>query len=345
VELLGDYVRKLALSFVRAGVAERNALVDAVHKVLTEEIGMELSRRETMDAISGYGRFKPLDADAAKAQLRDLKGQMQQVAKLEDITAKKPLQKTGVERRSQSDEERRLIQQVNEAKRRHGVVVTDPARQLKSALAARTTALKHRKADLEYQIATRERIVKTKTPTPFDAETKLLEVEVENLTRQLDELVPRPGITDGQRSAMAERSVEREIAVLEEQIKTGDVKARTARPIMSTAKLESLKARREALRAERQELRELDGEFQRQQAEKSLAQQKTALEAGIAAREKALAEGPKPPVGREVSRPADPALESLMQKRDALNRQLAEARKKPWEVKHAEAVARQLAAM
>ena len=343
--LQGDYIRKLALSFVRGGLSEREALVDAVHKVLTEEIGLELSRRETMDAISGYGSFKPLDMDAAKATLRDLKGQMQQVAKLEDITAKKPLQKTGVERRTQSDEERRLIQQVNEAKRRHGVVVTDPARQLKSALAARVTALKHRKADLEYQLSTRERIVKTKTPTPFDAETQLLEVQVEQLARQLDELVPKPGVTDEQRSAMAERSVERDIAVLEEQIKAGDVKAKAGRPIMSTPKLEALKARRDALRAERQELRELDGEFQRQKAEKALTQQKASLEAGIAAREKALAEGPKPPVGREVSRPADPALESLMQKRDALNRQLAEARKKPWEQKHAEAVARQLAAM
>jgi hypothetical protein len=345
VELLGDYVRKLALSFVRGGVTERNALVDAVHKVLTEEIGLELSRRETMDAISGYGRFKPLDMDTAKATLRDLKGQMQQLAKLEDITAKKPLQKTGVERRSQSDEERRLIQQVNEAKRRFGVVVTDPARQLKSALDAVRTRLKHQVADLEYQIATKERIVKSKTDAPFDAETKLLETRRDALRAQLDELVPRPGRTDAQLLELAVRNTERSIADYEQRIAGGEMLVKRAKPGITSPELAALKARRDAVRAEWQELRELDGEFQRQQAEAALTRQKSALEEAIAAKEKALAEGPKPPVGREMSRPADPALESLMQKRDALNRQLAEARKKPWEVKHAEQVARQLAAM
>jgi|GEM_PF-4889991 len=345
VGLLGDYVRKLALSFVRGGVTERNALVDAVHKVLTEDIGMELSRRETMDAISGYGRFKPLDADAAKAQLRDLKGQMQQVAKLEDITAKKPLQKTGVERRTQSDEERRLIQQVNEAKRRFGVVVTDPARQLKSALDAVRTRLKHQVADLEYQIATKERIVKSKTDAPFDAETKLLEARRDALRAQLDELVPKPGRTDAQLLELAMRNVERSIADYEARIAGGEMNLKRAKPDITSPELAALKARRDAVRAEWQELRELDGEFQRQQAEAALTRQKSALEEAIAAKEKQIAEGPKPPAGRAVSRPADPALEELMQKRDALNRQLAEARKKPWEQKHAENVARRLAAM
>lgn len=345
VGLLGDYVRKLALSFVRGGVTERNALVDAVHKVLTEDIGMELSRRETMDAISGYGRFKPLDADAAKAQLRDLKGQMQQVAKLEDITAKKPLQKTGVERRTQSDEERRLIQQVNEAKRRFGVVVTDPARQLKSALDAVRTRLKHQVADLEYQIATKERIVKSKTDAPFDAETKLLEARRDALRAQLDELVPKPGRTPEQLLALAMRNVERSIADYEARIAGGEMNLKRAKPDITSPELAALKARRDAVRAEWQELRELDGEFQRQQAEAALTQQKAALEEAIAAKEKELATGPQPPAGRAVSRPADPALEELMQKRDVLNRQLAEARKKPWEQKHAENVARRLAAM
>ena len=345
VGLLGDYVRKLALSFVRGGITERNALVDAVHKVLTEDIGMELSRRETMDAISGYGRFSPLSADAAKAQLRDLKGQMQQVAKLEDITAKKPLQKTGVERRTQSDEERRLIQQVNEAKRRFGVIVTDPARQLKSALDAVRTRLKHQVADLEYQIATKERIVKSKTDAPFDAETKLLETRRDALRAQLDELVPKPGRTDAQLLEVAVRTVERSIADYEARIAGGEMNLKRAKPDITSPQLAALKARRDAVRAEWQELRELDGEFQRQQAEAALTRQKSALEEAIAAKEKQLAEGPKPPAGREVSRPADPVLEELMQKRDALNRQLAEARKKPWEVKHAENVARRLAAM
>ena len=136
LEELGDYIRKLAEAFIRQGIRERDPLIDAVHGVLTRQIDLAITRRETMDAISGYGDYKPLNPDAIKTRLRDLKGQMQQVAKLEDLEGKRPLQKTGLERRAPSDEERRLIKQVNEAKRKYGVVTTDPARQLKSALEA-----------------------------------------------------------------------------------------------------------------------------------------------------------------------------------------------------------------
>lgn len=250
--LAGDYVRKLAESFVRAGVDTREALIDAVHEVLTKEIGMDLTRRETMDAISGYGRFKPLNPDAIKAQLRDLRGQMQQVAKLEDIQSRQPLKKTGVQRRIPSDEERRLVQQVNEAKRRFGVVVSDPARQLKSALDAIKTRLQNQIADLEFQINTGERIVKTKTPSPTDAQTQLLELRRDALRAQLDELLPKPELTDAQRAAIAARGLERSIADLETRIKAGDVSVRSARPAISTPQLEALRARRDALRQELQ---------------------------------------------------------------------------------------------
>ena len=254
VTVQGDYIRKLAEGFVEAGIRTRDALVDAVHEVLTKEVGLDLTRRETMDAISGYGAFKPLNPDVIKATMRDLKGQLQQVAKLEDIQGRRPMPKTGVERRAPSDEERRLIQQVNEAKRKFGVVVSDPARQLKSALDAVTKRLKNQIADLEYQINTKERIVKTRTPAPFDANTRLLEVRRDDLRRQLEELLPRPGLTDAQRLAQAQKNIERSIADYEQRIAAGDVAVRQAKPTLTSPQLEALKVRRDALRAEHQAL-------------------------------------------------------------------------------------------
>lgn len=255
LELLGDYIRKLAESFVRGGIRTRDPLIDAVHRVLTEEFAPDITRRQTMDAISGYGQFKPLNPDAIKAELRALKGQMQQVAKLEDIQARQPLKKTGVQRREVGDEERRLIAQVNEAKRRYGVVVLDPASQLRSALDAVRTRLKNQVADLEYQLATKQRIVKTRTPAPFDNETKLLEARRDELRRQLDELLPRPDLTDAQRLGIAQRNVERSIAILEERIKNRDVTTAEPRRLTSPA-LEALQARRTALRQEWEMLRD-----------------------------------------------------------------------------------------
>lgn len=253
---IGTYVRRLALQFVKDGISDRNALVDAVHSVLVNHFDPDITRREAMDAISGYGDFKPLDPDPAKRTLRDLKGQLQSVAKLEDIEARRPLLKTGVERRAPSDEERRLIQQVNEAKRVHGVVTTDPARQLKSAQDGILTRLKHQIADLNFQIEAGERTVKSAAKVASTPEIDGLRIERDALKKRLDEMLPRPGISEAQRLAMAERALEADLALYEAKIAardTGPLRAKSAR--LHSEKLEQLRARRDVLKAELDELR------------------------------------------------------------------------------------------
>lgn len=253
-----NLVQQLARSFVEQGIKGRDALIDAVHAVLKES-DPEITRRETMDAISGYGDFKPLSKDQVSLELRDLKGQMQQVAKLEDIQAKQPIQKTGVERRAPSDEERRLIQQVNEAKRRHGVVVTDPARQLKSSLDAIKTNLRNRISDLEYQIAQGKKTVKTKTNGTLDAEATDLKAQRDALKEQFDAIFGKPEMTDGQRIAVAKNALEKSIAEYERRIKEGDLSAKKAvSKTPETHELQVLKAQRDALKAQIEELREAE---------------------------------------------------------------------------------------
>jgi hypothetical protein len=253
---IGAYVRNLALRLVKDGVTDREALIDAVHNTLKSVFDPDITRRQAMDAISGYGDWKPLDKDVSKVTLRDLKGQMQQVAKLEDLEARKPLQKTGVERRPPSDEERRLIQQVNESKRKYGVVVTDPAKQLKSAQDAIVTRLKHQIADLNVQISNRSRTVKTKTGVTETAEMNSLRSEKDRLSAQLDELVPRPGITEAQRIAIAERAIESDIKLYEQRIANKDIgPLRAKTPELVSEKLNQLRTRREELKTQLEDLR------------------------------------------------------------------------------------------
>lgn len=136
-------VQRLARLFVEQGIKQRDPLIDAVHGVL-KEIDPTFTRRETMDAISGYGDFKQLSKDQISKELRDLKGQMQQVSKLEDMEAGRPPLKTGVERREVSKEESRLIKLVNEAKQKFQVPITDPNTQLKSSLDTLKTRMANR---------------------------------------------------------------------------------------------------------------------------------------------------------------------------------------------------------
>jgi hypothetical protein len=145
-------VQRLARLFVEQGVKTRDGLIDAVHGFISE-IDPTITRRDAMDAISGYGDFKQLTKDEISVQLRDLKGQMQQVAKLEDMQAGKPPVKTGVERRTPSREESKLIQQVNDTKRKFQIPVDDPNTQLRSPLDELKKRMQTRIADLTEKMA------------------------------------------------------------------------------------------------------------------------------------------------------------------------------------------------
>lgn len=170
---ISSLVQKLARMFVEQGVSGRDALIDAVHGVL-KEIDPEFTRRETMDAISGYGEFKQLTKDEISVKLRDLKGQMQQVAKLEDMQAGQPPMKTGVERRIPSTEESRLIRLVNEAKNQFQIPITDEATQLKSSLDTLKTRLKRQIADWEDRLARSDFAKKQKRIIQMDEEANRL---------------------------------------------------------------------------------------------------------------------------------------------------------------------------
>lgn len=252
---LRSYIQKLALAFVRGGTTKVDPLVDSVHAVI-EPLVPGITKRQTMDLISGYGDSKALDMEAAKATLRDLKGQAQQLAKLEDIQARVPLERTGVERRIPSDVERRLIREVNEAKKKFGVVVNDPARQLKSALDSVKTTLKNQIRDLTHQIETGEKPIPG-TPAPSDTQVEALKSTRDRLRNTLKDLEGKVEMTDEQRIKTAEQSLERSISELEQRIKNKDYLPST-RKAPESEKIAALRAQRDSLRSELDALKAAD---------------------------------------------------------------------------------------
>jgi len=66
-KITGD-VQKLARYFVEQGVRGRESLLDAVHNAL-REVMPDMTRRETMDAISGYGEYRSTSS-CAKANAK-----------------------------------------------------------------------------------------------------------------------------------------------------------------------------------------------------------------------------------------------------------------------------------
>ena len=254
---VGKLARQLAEQFVAEGIVDRDALIDAVYAELATVVP-GLTRRQAMDAISGYGQYKLLNQDEIKVQLRDLKGQMQQVGKLQDMVAGQAPLKTGMERRTPSDEERRLIQEVNEAKKKYGFEVTDPATQLKSALDGVKTRLRNQIADLEEQLATGTQLIRDRTGLPYDDEATALRERRDALRAEYDEMFGRRELSDEQRVKMAIAAAEKSAAEYERRVKEGDLfPGRKPSRTPMTAELAAARARRDAWKEQLRELQEV----------------------------------------------------------------------------------------
>lgn len=273
---LRGLVNKLAKHFVASGISERGALVDAVHGVL-EGVQKGITRRQTSDLISGYGDFRPLSKDAVNVKVRELKGELQLEAKLEDVKNRIPLAKSGPERAKLSDEARRLQQQLNEAKKKYGVVVTDPEKQLKSATDAVVTRLRNSIVDLTNLIETGER-PKGKTPVPETPEIARLRAMRDRVRSTLEDIEGKPEMTEPQRIAAAEKAMEGQIAELQRRIATGDTATRLPRERPRSAHLDALRAEKDALQAQLDELRAADAAVQEEKAFDALSRQAADLE-------------------------------------------------------------------
>jgi hypothetical protein len=324
LDRLQPLIQKLSMELVKEGVKTRAELVDGVHDILKEFIP-NLTKYDTAKAISGYGDFRLLSKEEAAKTLRELKGQLQQQLKLEDMQGGKAPAKSGFERPEFSDEYRRLVKQVNEAKKKGGYKVTDPARQLRTAMQAVKTRLQNAIADLEHQIATRTKIVREKKSLEYDAEAKKLQARRDELKAQYDEIFEKPGLSDEQRLSMAMKSAERSIAEYERRIKSGDFKPKKRNVFSkSTPELDAARARRDALKEEYLTLKKL-AEPKKSPEEIALQAWKSRTATRIAELEELIADGDFAPRKRKELK-MDAEANDLRYKREQLMKKYNEGR-------------------
>lgn len=179
----GFLAQKLARTFVEEGVRDVNELIDKVHEVF-KDVAPGITRNEVMNSISGYGQFKPLSKGEIDVKLRDLKGQMQQMGKLESMKSGEAPLKTGIERREASKAEEALKKEVEEMKRKGGYSERDPQAILKTALQTLKKRLKNQIEDLEERLKTGDFTKKPRTPVKPDQEAAQLKTKVAELKRE-----------------------------------------------------------------------------------------------------------------------------------------------------------------
>lgn len=248
--------QELARAKIEEGTKGRDAVVDSVFEDVKRAMP-DVSRREVMDAISGYGRYKPLTHDQITDELRDIKGQLQQVAKLEDLAAGEKPKKTGIERREPTEEEKALAKQVAGAAKMEKVTPTPPPPQVgemgkvppekfelpaamefgktqEEITAQATQQLKERLAEqiksLEKQIETRTKTVRERKGVVYDDEADRLKARRDELKEQFDAIFGRKEISDEQRLNIWKAHAQRRIIELTERLAQKDFEPTPKRP-------------------------------------------------------------------------------------------------------------------
>jgi len=255
--------REIQRAVIEGGIVSKDdpkradIVLEAVHTSL-QEIDPEITERETIDALSRYGQFTPLDPDPVKQIMRDINGQLLQIAKKRDLEANVLPKATGAERREMSPEERELVREVNELKRRSNLYTEDRQGLLKTAISAAMRSARNRIIDLTRAMEEGKPIVKTQVDLASKSDDLAkLRKELAEKTKDYRDMFPRPEATEEQRIAAAIRSTDREIERIEEQLRTGDFSPRATKTPVTSAELEAKRAELESLRSRRDAIKAL----------------------------------------------------------------------------------------
>jgi hypothetical protein len=280
-ENITPQVKKMAELLWEQGIGELKPMIAELQKILSAIIP-DITEQQTMDALSGRGRFWRASQKEAKKAIRDLSTQARLVSHGMDVVAGKPLPRTGYQPDPMSEAGRRALQELEDLKRKYGVTVTDPATQLASALQARKTYLKNMMADMREAISTGKRMVRGQNKIMDDSELAAVRRDYDDIRKQYQEAFPKEPLTDAQKIERAITSIDREIAKIEGQIKSGSLYPEARVPEkLSSPELEARRARLEALKMGRDELRLLDKAHQEALLQKKIVRRSRELDEAI----------------------------------------------------------------
>lgn len=258
---LRPYLREMALGVIRSGVTGREAVLSVLHAAI-EKVAPGYSKAEVRDALSGYGQFRPLDPAVDKTRLREINAEAQKLAQLEALNEGKAPLATGFERPEPNDETRRLTKEVNEAKKKAGIITGQDAEgRLKSALASAKTRIRNTIKDLQTEIDTGQRTISGKSVPVSDAELDTLRAQLTDLRKTEKEVFGKTEMTDEQRLAMAIRSAKGNVDRWNDRVaraKAGDFANGKAPRLLGNPEMDALRAQANAARAEYEELSALD---------------------------------------------------------------------------------------
>ena len=274
-------IRKLQREMIGRGITTRVKLVDEMHRVLNE-IDPSITRRQAMDAMSGSGKFRLMKKDRISKIQRDLNQQMQQIAKIQNMTEGKAPPATGFERQEPSAEGRKLTKVVNNMKKKGGFTSVNAERELKSAISSIETRNSNNIIDLKEQLASRKKTIKVKRPTPTNPKIEQQKVELKKLRAEFQEMFGKKKLSPEQKQLIARKKrMQKRMDTLGEEIKAGQKKVKVKKEQQTDAEVQKMEkeiARLEQVQKDMFGPNKLSMEKRHAMAEKSLDNTITELE-------------------------------------------------------------------
>ncbi len=249
----GKYADLIARRIIDSGVQERDAVISGVHDVL-KKIDPNLTFKEARDLLSGYGKRTKLSQDETSRILRDIKGQSQQLAKIDALEARRAPLQTGPERREPSPAERALIKKVNKLKKGLNIKTIEPENAIKTAIETKKRRLENQIEDYQHAIDTGEAIVKNDEPTPSDSDTKTLEFLRDQKKKEYEDIFGDGKKTEVEVAKDSIKAIESSIKEYERKIAENDIARKAEKQGPPTAEMDSLNRQRDVLLAHRKAL-------------------------------------------------------------------------------------------
>ena len=245
------YMVDLARNRIKKGIVSAEGIVDEIYIAL-KNAGIEFSKREIRDSISGYGLTKNMSKEEISVALREAKRQMQLISALEDAKKGEAPLKSGLQRDKPSNRVRELQREVTQAMREAGIQKgKTPEEQWKTSLDAVKTRLSNHIVDLARRLETG--IKEPKKPgIVYDEranELKALRDKVQKVLDFVEDTKGKKELSPEQKIKMAMASAEKSLAEYERRIDEKDLAAKkkpSTTPV--TPELEALRKDRDLLK-------------------------------------------------------------------------------------------------
>ncbi len=272
-----DFLKDL----IESGAETIEEVTAEVMKIIDDP---SITERQVRDAITRYGEVRKLSQAEVDVKLRQMKRIGQLISKLEDVEAMERPRRSGLQRDSVTDTERRLQQQLKEAMKDLPMDQTDIERELKTSLDTVKSRLRNQIEDLKSGV-----LPSKKKGIEYDDEAKKLKAERDVLRKEIEKENGRQDISEEEKVKRAIGLVERSIEDYQRRIDTMNFEATTKDPV-SSPELQALKDERERLKDVFNNLKEISGFAAQKRQDATKAAARKAI-ADYQARVKLLKEG------------------------------------------------------